>query len=91
MEKRTGNKEQGRDLKVRVRKSREHEGRKDKKIMKKERWRRLQLLATLSQFASAGFNLGAEIRAEGAQGKCLQEIPPLSLSPHWEKPCTGTA
>lgn len=82
MEKRTGNKEQERDLKVRARKTRENEGRKDKKIMKKERWRRLQLLVTLSWFASVGFNLGPEITAEGAQGKCLQEIPPVSLSPH---------
>ena len=82
MEKKTGSKEQARDLKVRARKTRENEGRKDK-IMKKERWRRLQLLATLSRFASVGFNLGTEIIAEGAQGKYSQEIPPMSLSPCW--------
>ena len=79
MGKRTGNKEQTRDPKARARKSRENKGRKDMNIMKKERLKRLQL-ATLSRFASVGFNLGAEIRAEGSQGKFLQEIPPMSLS-----------
>lgn len=81
MEQITGNKEKKRDLKFRARKSRENEGRKDEKITKKERWRGMQLLATLLWFASVGFNLGAEIRAEGARGKFLQEIPPVSLSP----------
>lgn len=89
MEQITGNKEQERDLKFRARKSRGNEGRKDKKIMKKEGWREMQLLATSSWFASVGFNLGAEIRAEGAQGNFLQKIPPVSLSPCWENSCTS--
>lgn len=50
--------------------------------MKKERKRGLQL-ATVSQFASVGFSLGAEVIASEAEGKCLQEILPTPLSPRW--------
>lgn len=52
---------------------------KDKKISKRERWRSLELFASLPQFTNAGFSPGAEIRPKRAQSRCLQEINPRNL------------
>lgn len=81
MEKAGENKEQAKYLKVRERKTRENKEEKTKNILKRERWRSLELFANLPQFTNVGFSSGTEIRPKRAQAdvcrKFLQGISSL--------------